>query len=853
MRRPRPVRPLAALLCGLSITVLASCQGEQNEPSPPTSTETTQTSPNPSVTENEVPVPKSTPQVAETPTTDEPPTEQPETDEPATADPEVTAKPEEEPLGEPSELPVVEVDPSTLTGAGFSRRWEIAGEEPVYAESVEIGDDFVVINRRGSERRVAFDELGKKDQWLVTYWRDTSRRRALQKFSEIGSVGFDEQGGIELGLSQSGCTDNDLALAAALPETTAVYLFETPVSDDGLKVFTQLPELRFLHLEETDVKGPGFAHLAGLSKLEDFKYSPDPGPGHAPSFAEHLQHLGSLQSLKKLGLWFCELDEGSLAPVGKLANLEELELMGTEYPEGELKHLAGLTKLRLLDLGDGTFGDDDMQYLAGMTELRSLDLGGGDLSKAGLERVARFEKLEKLMLSRLEDEDVAVLAGLTGLRQLRLWGDDLTDACLVHVAGMTEMRDLQLPEQTTAKGLEHLAGMKQLERLHFTGENVTMSEALQLVVDRQGRTVTEALQIILRPDIVDDDGNVTWLSLDYRPVPDEATLKYLRGLPELKGLALGKQTTDAWLAQIGPLPKLKSIQFRGSRFDDMPIRLSAEGLAHLKGCPALTNVEFSDTDLAAGALAPLAELPALESISIRDCKLAEGNLQALGRLGTLESLYLQNVPMSDDDVKPLAGLSKLKYVSLPRSVTLAGLAHLKSIETLERMQMNWAAAEFSDILNLLEKDFGRTRAEALKLFASVSGRADGTAVGFRWPYDMPASDADLAVVLDTFPDLVRLSVPAGITKAGLERIGERTTLVSLNVDGPGVDDEGLAALTGLESLEELSVESENVTDAGLVHLAKLKALKSVYLYNTSVTDAGVARLQQALPDASIRK
>ena len=74
----------------------------------------------------------------------------------------------------------------------------------------------------------------------------------------------------------------------------------------------------------------------------------------------------------------------------------------------------------------------------------------------------------------------------------------------------------------------------------------------------------------------------------------------------------------------------------------------------------------------------------------------------------------------------------------------------------------------------------------------------------------------------------------------------------LHLTNQRVTDAELACLKGLTDLQGLSLHSTDITDAGLEHLKGLKNLEALRLERTQVTDEGVKKLQQALPNCSIR-
>jgi hypothetical protein len=62
----------------------------------------------------------------------------------------------------------------------------------------------------------------------------------------------------------------------------------------------------------------------------------------------------------------------------------------------------------------------------------------------------------------------------------------------------------------------------------------------------------------------------------------------------------------------------------------------------------------------------------------------------------------------------------------------------------------------------------------------------------------------------------------------------------------------LVHFKGLSNLRYVHLDSTQVTDAGLVHLKGLTSLKELFLHGTQVTDEAVKKLQQDLPNCTIR-
>jgi uncharacterized membrane protein len=93
---------------------------------------------------------------------------------------------------------------------------------------------------------------------------------------------------------------------------------------------------------------------------------------------------------------------------------------------------------------------------------------------------------------------------------------------------------------------------------------------------------------------------------------------------------------------------------------------------------------------------------------------------------------------------------------------------------------------------------------------------------------------------------------AQVTDADLALLaGLEPTLVSLNLAGTSVTDDGLSAIDSFVRLERLHLGRTAVTDAGLTHLASLKALGYLNLYGTEVSDRALVEIARLPKLASL--
>ena len=114
--------------------------------------------------------------------------------------------------------------------------------------------------------------------------------------------------------------------------------------------------------------------------------------------------------------------------------------------------------------------------------------------------------------------------------------------------------------------------------------------------------------------------------------------------------------------------------------------------------------------------------------------------------------------------------------------------------------------------------------------------------------DKDITDASLASLKEV-GSLVTLNLRGTkVTDDGLKHVGELKTLKKLHLEKTEIGDAGVAHLAGLENLEYLNLYGTRVTDEGLSKLANLKQLKRLYLWKSQATEAGANKLKESLPE-----
>lgn len=189
-------------------------------------------------------------------------------------------------------------------------------------------------------------------------------------------------------------------------------------------------------------------------------------------------------------------------------------------------------------------------------------------------------------------------------------------------------------------------------------------------------------------------------------------------------------------------------------------------------------------------------------------------------------------PRFNDEV--YARIGRLRQVetliTYPATITDAGMAHLRWLTGLRKLQVTTRRASPASVANLA----GLTRLGILRL------------------YGIPVTDDGLDALarMDELRELVLDS--RRITDVGVIRhIARLPALESLALHSPGITDAGVAHLAGLRKLRELDLSATRVTDAGLTHLLELTDLEVVDVRKTAVTAAGVEKLRAARPGLEV--
>lgn len=119
---------------------------------------------------------------------------------------------------------------------------------------------------------------------------------------------------------------------------------------------------------------------------------------------------GQLQQLDRVGLVLADtaLGDAAMPVIGQVGNLLLLDANSTNLTSAGLESLARLDRLVCLSLANTIVGDSGIERLPPLPRLRFLNLSSTNLTDRGVGQLARFPSLEYVSLYNLQISDAAV-------------------------------------------------------------------------------------------------------------------------------------------------------------------------------------------------------------------------------------------------------------------------------------------------------------------------------------------------------------------------------------------------------------------------------------------------------------
>ena len=330
-----------------------------------------------------------------------------------------------------------------------------------------------------------------------------------------------------------------------------------------------------------------------------------------------------------------------------------------------------------------------------------------------------------------------------------------------------------------------------------------------------------------------------------------APISHLTGLQILKLYQTG--ITSEQMKYLKPLRALRALELTRE------FSIGNAGMAVLKDLPALEYLDL-DTEVTDAGLKHVGQLPSLRWLRIRTGKIYGPGLAELANLSRLERLCIWGTsPISDRHIKYLEGLTQLKSLTLwgiannltdaslasigkltnleelhfirsGQRLTIAGLAHLRQLKYLRKLDLG--IMHISDgryLMALPQLEFVKPVNLTVENMKALGGLRNLKSLGFFLP-SLPNGSID---------DPVAAS-----------QLGTLNSLEELNICGSAggrfFSDEEVACLESLGRLKKLHLAgSKNLTDRSLASISKLDQLESLILSvfdNSGVTKSGVKQL-----------
>ena len=222
----------------------------------------------------------------------------------------------------------------------------------------------------------------------------------------------------------------------------SLNIISTKFNDDWMPPLAKLTNLKVLRFTNNGkLTDAGMAHLAGLTKLENFSFVGTKMTGKAYARFEgftkltRVSHRGSLID-----------DEGLRQLCDHLPNLESLSLAHAKFTDVGAPHLAKLTKLKGLEVGASKATPQALTHIAKLP-LEYLQLGEGFESGAAIAFIKDIATLRRLTLTNAQgitDTDLQGLAGLTQLIHLEIGKMPLPDERIPALKPFAFLKSIRL-------------------------------------------------------------------------------------------------------------------------------------------------------------------------------------------------------------------------------------------------------------------------------------------------------------------------------------------------------------------------------------------------------------------------
>ena len=350
----------------------------------------------------------------------------------------------------------------------------------------------------------------------------------------------------------------------------------------------------------------------------------------------------------------------------------------------------------------------------------------------------------------------------------------------------------------------------------------------------------------------DKAGNVTKVGVGTAELKD-ADLVHLKGLPALVDLDLYKsQITDDGLAILESLPQLKALGLQRCNL------LTNDGMKHLEHVPDLERLRLLYTCISNDGMDHFAKRKKLRLLDLRGAKVSNDGIAKLEGHPSLIDLKLRAVSIDDRSLPHIATIKQLRSLEAEDAAIvgteLGALAALEDLQKLNLLRTYVSEVEFEPLSVLTKLRDLRLRGTAVRATVLNTLVASKDTLTYLDLTECPISDEEL-VAIEPFQALETLELwQTNLGDAGLVHLGKLAQLKSLNISkSPRVTSAGVSELLNLTNLEKLNLSETGIDDSALEALSAMKSLKSLDVSLTSATDEGVAQFQAAVPGCTVTR
>lgn len=211
--------------------------------------------------------------------------------------------------------------------------------------------------------------------------------------------------------------------------------------------------------------------------------------GSPEKFEPFRAPLQQLPRLKRLQVFWQQLDDADYAAIGLLRGLKELTLVKMELSEAGARQIARLTNLRDLSLHDDIVPAAALVEIKGLTKLESMsvycrheDRAANGASIWNLEKYAirddalaslpTLTSLKSLSLTftQISDDGMAIVGRMPQLEGFFISSPRITNASMDHLTKLPKLRSLELSVcGMDREGVRRLSELPNLTRLRISG------------------------------------------------------------------------------------------------------------------------------------------------------------------------------------------------------------------------------------------------------------------------------------------------------------------------------------------------------------------------------------------------